>query len=205
MAELPDADELHRRFFGRWNRPADRERPEPRALRPDLLQVPGFREVAPKELSPLKAERQASVLEMVEKMVAAARVDWAPLVAPHDVLSRDGLLALDASLDDERLRALLDASDPEDLGNDWFVTACELGAVLGATLEAARTSLHWVADWPYWESTLVERRTGHVVAPFHWAIRRLSAGCPNTGLVEKIGWCLGLLDEATRAAKVARP
>jgi hypothetical protein len=50
----------------------------------------------------------------------------------------------------------------------------------------------------------VERRTGHVVAPFHWAIRRLSAGGPSTGLVDKIGWSLGLLDEATRAERTAR-
>ena len=201
MAELPDADELHRRFFGRWSR-------SPRELRPDVHVVPGFRDVDPADLSPLAAERQAGVHEMLGKMVAAARADWGPIVAPHDVLARDGLLALDASLDEERLRALLDASDPADLGNDWFVTACELGAVVGAALKAARTSLHWAADWPYWESTLVERRTGHVVAPFHWAIRRLSAGGAGAGLVDKIAWCLALLNDAgdaTRTARAARP
>ena len=203
MVELPDADELHRRFFARWGGPPDRARPEPRALRPDVLLVPGFRDVAAEELSPLTAERQGAVLEMVGKMVAAARADWSPVCAPHDVLSRDGLIALDASLDAERLFALVDASDPADVGNDLFVTACELGAVVGAALKAARTSLLWVADWPYWESSLVERKTGHVVAPFHWAIRRMGSGGAEFPLVDKIASCLALLDEAARAAKAA--
>jgi hypothetical protein len=193
MPDLPDADELHRRFFDPWYKAADRKRKGYPATRPDVLYVAGFRNVPWEELSPLQPDRQRAVLAMIERMVSAARRDWESLTAPHDVLSRDGLMALHAGLDDDRLGHLIESSDPNDIGNSYFVTACELGAVVGAALKAARTTLKWVPDWPYWESSLVDRKTGHVIAPFHWAIKRMSATARDFGLVEKIAACLELL------------
>jgi hypothetical protein len=198
MPDLPDADELHRRFFGPWYKAADRKRKGYPATRPDVIYVAGYQNVPWEELSPLQPERQKVVLAMIERMVAAARLDWESLTSPHDVLSREGLMALHAGLDDERLALLIEGSDPADVSNSYFVTACELGAVLGAALKAARTTLKWVPDWPYWESSLVDRRTGHVVAPFDWAIKRMSATAREFGLVEKIAACLELLRTRTR-------
>jgi hypothetical protein len=198
MPDLPDADHLHGRFFDRWTKPADRRRQVHPGIRPDVVRIPGFRQVAWDELSPLQPERQKSVLAMIDRMVKAAREDWRTLVAPHDVLSRDGLLAFDHGLDDERLARLIETSDPEDVGNAYFVTACELGSVLGAAIKAAKTTLKWVPDWPYWESSLVDRETGHVIPPFHWAIRRMSSTANHALLVEKIGACLELLREAKK-------
>jgi hypothetical protein len=200
MSELPDADVLHRRFFDPWYKTADRERRGHAATRPDIVLVAGFRDVPWQELSPIEAGRQRDVLAMIDRMVEAARSDWQSLTAPHDVLSRDGLVALDAGLDDERLCQLVESSDPSDVANGYFVTACELGAVVGAAIKSARTTLHWVPDWPYWESSLVDQRTGHVIAPFDWAIKRMSATARDFGLVDKIGACLELLRSGNREA-----
>jgi hypothetical protein len=193
MPDLPDADELHRRFFDPWYKAADRKRKGYPATRPDVILVAGFRNVAWEELSPLQPERQKAVLEMIERMVAAARRDWVSLTAPHDVLSRDGLAAIHHALDVDRLGQLIGSSDPKDVANSYFVTVCELGAVVGAALKAARTTLKWVPDWPYWESSLVDRKTGYVVAPFHWALKRMSGTECAVGLVEKIAACLELV------------
>jgi hypothetical protein len=193
MSELPDADELHRRFFEPWNKASERERRRPPAMRPDVVLVAGYRGVPWEELSPIQPERQREVLAMIARMVEAARSDWESITAPHDVLSREGLVALHAGLDDERLVELVASSDPADVANGYFVTACELGAVVGSAIKCARTTLHWVPDWPYWESSLVDQKTGHVIAPFDWAIKRMSATAHDFGLVEKIGSCLELL------------
>jgi len=198
MPDLPDADVLHGRFFDRWYKAADRKRKVYPATRPDIVRIPGFRNVPWDELSPLQPERQKPVLKMIERMTGAARDDWRELIAPHDVLSREGLMAFDHGLSEERLRALVDQSDPADVGNTYFVTACELGAVLGGAIKAARTKLKWVPDWPYWESSLVDRESGHVIPPFHWAIRRMSATACGVALVDKIAACLNVLREAKK-------
>lgn len=205
MSELPDADALHRRFFDPWYAAADRERKGPPATRPDVVLVAGYRDVPWEELSPLESDRQRDVLAMIERMVGAARSDWESLTAPHDVLSRDGLVALHAGLDDEHLAELVASSDPKDVANAYFVTACELGAVVGSAIKCARTTLHWVPDWPYFESSLVDFRTGHVIAPFDWAIKRLSATAHDFGLVEKIGACLELLHKVEQRGTHGAP
>lgn len=200
MSALPSADELFLRFLDRWYRDADRERKGFRATRPDLLTLPATRGVAPAELCPLAEPVQANVREQIARMVSAARSDWKEIVAPHDVLARDGLMAIDAAWDEASVRALIESSQPDDFGNSWLVTTCELGAVLGEALRAARTTLAWVPDWPYWESSLVDRAAGVVIPPFHWAVKRLSGSGLEDGLVGKIGACLQRLAADARGA-----
>ena len=195
--ELLDADQLFARFFRPWRR----EAPAASAtstLRPDLLLVPGWRGRSASELSLLTHAMQEKVTQQIAQMLAAARSDWQEFVAPYDVLSRDGLLAIDAHFSSDYLRHLLSTSDPTDLGNDLVVLICELGVVLGEALRAARPSLQWVADWPYWDSTLVETRTGHVLAPFQWAMRRFSRTGADDSLLGRVGTCLGILAEPPR-------
>ncbi len=195
---LPDADAVYLRFFDRWLKPSDRERRGFVAARPDLLELAPLRGVAAVELSPLAEERRTKVADQVARMVVAARSDWKQLCAPFDVLTHEGLAALDAAFDPPAVLELIRSSDPADFGNSLLVTTCELGAVLGEALRAARPTLQWVADWPYWESTLVDRPTGCVIAPFHWAIRKLSADGAAGGLIERIGFLLTHLLARTR-------
>ena len=198
MDELLDAPEVYARWFERWHRPADRARRGAAALRPDLIEVAAFRAVGAEELSTLAAELQQKVLDQIERMVAAARSDWKELCGRHDVLSREGLGAIDVGFDPAAIAQLHAESDPDEFGNSLLVTACELGAVIGSALQAARPSLRWVADWPYFESVLVDAPTGLVVPPFHWAIRKLSAQGAGGGLVERIGVVLTHCSERAR-------
>ena len=195
--ELPDAAVLHERFFARWHRDDARSHRATTGLRNDLESIPAFRGVDAAELCPLSPRAEENVKQQIARMVAAARSDWNEIVAPHDVLSREGLAAIDASFDDSTLLDLITSSDPADFANSFVVTCCELGAVIGEALRAARPGLAWVADWPYWESALVDRATGDAIPPFHWALKRLSASSVrdglHEGLVEKIGLALSVL------------
>jgi hypothetical protein len=205
-SELADADALHARFFDRWSKPADRERRGSTATRPDLQNVPAFRGANAADLCPLTETMRQSVLDQVARMLAAARSDWRATVAPHDVLSRDGLAAIDAAFDESAVAELVATSDPADVANAYVVTVCELGVVIGEALRAARPTLQWVPDWPYWESSLVDRASGDVIPPFHWAIRRLSATGfrEDVALVDKVGLALQVLAKRATAASESR-
>jgi len=198
MAELIDAPEVYARWFERWLRPVDRERRGAGGLRPDLQEIAAFRGVAAAELATVAPDAAEKVAQQIERMVAAARSDWKELCGRHDVVTREGLGAIDAGFDRDAIAALHAESPPDDFGNALLVTACELGSVVGVALRAARPSLQWVADWPYFESLLVDRATGIVIAPFHWAIRKLSAQGADGGLVERIGVALTHLAQRTR-------
>lgn len=195
---LLDAPELYSRFFARWHRSVDRERRGEPALRPDLVEVAAFRGLVVADLMTVAPDTATKVAEQIGRMVAAAREDWKEFCGRHDVLSREGLGAIDAVFDDHAVEELQSSSDPADFGNSLLVTACELGGVIGGALVAARPSLQWIADWPYFESLLVDRPTGIVIPPFHWAIRKLSAQGAGGGLVERIGVALAHLGARTR-------
>lgn len=187
VPSLPDAPDVYSRFFAPWVRRGDALPLAPATLKPELVEVAAFRGVEARDLSTLAPDLQAKVHEQIGRMVGAARVDWKEICGRFDPLSREGLAAIDASYDEAAIAALHEQSDPADFGNVLLVTTCELGGVIGAALAAARPTLRWVADWPYFESTLVDARTGVVVAPFHWAVRKLSAQGAQGGLVERIG------------------
>ncbi len=198
MAELQDAPEVYARFFAPWLQPVERERRGADLLRPDLLEVAAFRFLPAAELTTVAPEVATRVGDQIGRMVAAARSDWKELCGRHDVLSREGLGAIDAAFDAHAVEGLQTSSDPAEFGNSLLVTACELGAVIGSSLLAARPTLQWVADWPDFESTLVDRATGVVLPPFHWAIRKLSAQGVGGGLVERIGVALTHMGERAR-------
>ncbi|MSR46238.1 MAG: hypothetical protein EXS13_04100 [Planctomycetes bacterium] len=202
MEKLLDAPAVYSRFFAPWLRPIDRERRGTELLRPDLLEVAAFRFLPATELSTVAPDVSAKVADQIGRMVAAARTDWKELCGRHDVTSREGLGAIDAGFDADAIAELHSSSDPAEFGNSLLVTVCELGAVIGTTLCAARPTLQWVADWPYFESTLVDRATGIVLPPFHWAIRKLSAEGAGGGMVERIGVVLTHL--AGRTAELSR-
>lgn len=198
MDGLLDAPAVHARFFAPWLRPLDRERRGTELLRPDLFEVAAFRFLPAAELTTVAPDVATKVADQIGRLVVAARADWKELCGSHDVLSREGLGAIDEGFDHHAVLELQSSSDPADFGNSLLVTACELGAVIGTALRAARPTLQWVADWPYFESTLVDRATGIVLPPFHWAIRKLSAQGVGGGLVERIGVALSHLGERTR-------
>ena len=62
----------------------------------------------------------------------------------------------------------------------------------------SRASLDWIIEWPYWESSLFDNKTGHVLAVFHWAIKKMSDYGIDDGFAAKTKACLQLLEEDRR-------
>lgn len=186
---LPDADALFRRYFDPWYSAEAREVKRYPETRPDLETVPELVGQSAHDVCMLMPESADVELEQVAAMLDAARGDWPkylPVREPIDVAWID---AFDVFYDKSRVKALLARSSPDEFGNDYLVTACEFGAVLGEVLRQQVPRLEWVAGNPYWESALFDPKTGSLIAVFHWAIKKLSSYGLDDGFVDKIEAC----------------
>ena len=134
-ARLGDADEMFRRFFDRWYEDDARKLKVFDATRPDMETLRKYVGRSASDVCPLKAVDATMVLKQVEEMRKAAAGDWPrylPLRPPIDLAWVE---AFDAHYDLARVRDLARGSDPADFANDYLVTVCEFGAVLGSVMK----------------------------------------------------------------------
>lgn len=194
MTDIPHCDELFLRFFDRWYEDDDRERKGFKTTRPDFLTSDGYVGSTAATTSPLTEESQAAVMKRIEIMTEAASTDWARNLNLTGEMDLVWIEIIDAHYDTDRIAELISNSDPEDFSNDYLVTCCEFGALLGYVMKTLRPRLFWNPDWPYWESSLIDPVHGHVIPVFHWAIKKMSDYGWDDGFAEKVKACLDLMD-----------
>jgi len=192
--DLPHCDELFLRYFDRWYDEEDRTRRGFQATRPDLVTLDELIGKEPRDFATLTEEGCDQVLARIVRMTDAARSDWSHLLPDSGEMDQRWLSAIDAYYDRERIHHLIEESDPSDYSNDYLVTCCEFGAVLGHVLQAALPRLEWDFGWPYWESALFDPETGSVIPVFHWAVKKMSDYGVDDGYAEKIEVCVRVLD-----------
>lgn len=128
-------------------------------------------------------------------MVEACRGDWPQYLRVFGDLDEHWIDAFDDYYDRKRISDVISRSEPSDFSNDYLILICEFGAALGYVLRAKQPHLDWLYDWPYWESSLVDTRTGSVIPPFHWAVKKFSEYGVDDGFVTKIEMCLHVLED----------
>jgi hypothetical protein len=191
-AELPDCDDVWKRFFARWYRHEDlRVRPYP-ATRPDAdcLLEPGTSAAAATRLTDAGI---AKVAQQLERMRGAVLEDWPSYLDVEPPLGIHWIAAFDAHWTRSRVRDVLERSDPSDFSNELVVFACELGVALAEVMRIACPDLEWLYDWPYWESRLLDVPTGYTVNVFDWGIKRFSEYGIEDGYVAKTGRVIELI------------
>lgn len=142
-----------------------------------------------KDISPLAESTEKKVLDQISTMQQTARSDWPTFLAVSSPIGTEWIHAFDQHFDSKRVSELIAISDPADFSNDFLVTVCQFGAVLGLAMQQTEPRLQWVAEWPYWESSLYDPATGYIIPPFHWAIKKFSEYGIDDGYTDKIG-CL---------------
>jgi hypothetical protein len=195
---LPDCDQVFMTYFDRWYQPEDRERKGFPTTRPDAMVVESFRGISPQDASPLTELGQARVKKMVDGMIDAARLDWPTFLALSAPVDIEWIDAFDRFHNRRRVNALIKSSRPDDFSSDFLVRCCEFGAVLGHVLLATQPNLHWVYDWPYWESAVFDPETGQIVAVFHWAIKKFSSYGIDDGFMAKLLACSNMIERERR-------
>ena len=201
MKKLPHCDRVFELFFDRWYDDDDRRRKLFEATRPDLLEDPGLAGRDPRKISPLTDECQDEVLGQVDRMVDAARGDWPLYLDVREPMDIEWIRAFDAHYDRKKVLDLLTRSDPADLSNDLLVVSFEFGAMIGFVMRQRSPTLRWLAEWPYWESSIFDGRTGHIILVFHGAIKKMSSYGIDDGFADKTEACLQLLDDEAGGKK----
>jgi hypothetical protein len=194
MKKLPHCDELFERYFDRWYDDEWRRWKGVSHTRPDMLEDSKLVGKTGADASPLDALGQSEAAELIRSMYESAQSDWQEFLEVTPPVDLDWVDEFDQYFDRGAIARLIDDSDPEDFGNVYVVTCCELGSVLGEMLLDQCSTLFWLYAWPYWESSLLHPPTGSVVPVFHWAIKKMSEYGVDDGLAAKIDACCELLD-----------
>lgn len=195
MNTLPNCDKLFLRYFDRWYSDDDRQRRGFQATKPDMFTVKELIGAEASDISPLTEKGQKDVLKRIVSMVDAARGDWPEYLPVKGDIDLEWISQFDAYYDRQRIGDLIAHSDPEDFGSDYVVLCCEFGAVIGHVMQAQQPRLLWYYDWPYWESMLLDLKTGTLIPVFHWAIKKMSSYGVEDGYKAKIKMSLDLLEK----------
>ena len=199
-ARLGDADEMFRRFFDRWYDDDARKLKGFEATRPDMMEIPEYVGQPVTDVCPLTEAAASQAIERVETMRQAAEGDWPTFLPVRQPMDLGWVGSFDAHYDLTRVKELLGRSDPADFSNDYLVTVCEFGAVLGSVMRGLLPRLVWLPSWPYWESSIFDADTGNVVPVFHWAIKKFSTYGIDDGFAEKLQVCVQMLQDGQPAA-----
>jgi hypothetical protein len=195
MITLPKGDDLFLKYFDPWYTDAGRKRRPFKGTFPDIMQNPALIGCSQMDVSRVNVEMQEKVLDQITKMVEAARGDMPDYLKLDGDIDLRWIDAFDRYADRARIKDLIQHSDPKKFTNYYLVTCCEFGAALSHVLRASQPRLVWRLDFPYWDSSLFDPRTGTVITVFHWAIKKMSEYGVEDGYAAKVKACLQLLEE----------
>lgn len=193
--KLEHCDPLFTKFLSPWYSEADRKRKRFDATRPDVLTVGDYARVPLAELAVLRDDAARDVQMRIDRMLDACRGDWPTYLRVSGDLDEHWIDAFDEYYDRKRVGEVIARSDPADFSNDYLILVCEFGAAIAHVLRTKQPQLGWVYDWPYWESSLVDTRSGAVIPPFHWAVKKFSEYGVDDGFSAKIEMCIDLLEQ----------
>ena len=178
---LPDCNDLYVKYVHKWD-----DNPEHTILivKPDMLQ--SFNPDT--DFSTLVDSTDEGYLEIkqqIETMISASRQDLQEL-SKFTTFNLDAIDKLDKAIDRQYIKDVIEASKVDDHSNPYLISIIEFGCALAETMENEIGGFVWLYDYPYWESTIVHKKTGFEIPVFHWAIKKFSDYGVDDGFKDKI-------------------
>ena len=192
---IPHCDELFFRFFDRWYTLDAKSSKPYKATRPDMEKLGSLIRAKISDVQPLTIEGQQKTQKQLTAMFKAAREDWQGYLSLSGEPSLEWIEAFDRYYDCVKIAGVIERSDPGDLGNDYVVICCELGAFLGELFLRERKDLQWLYEVPYWEPAIMDCSAGWRINVFHWAIKKMSDYAVDDGLAGKLQAAMRTLTE----------
>lgn len=193
--KLPQCDELFAKYLSPWY--PDKYYRD--MTRPDMYVISGYKG-HPLDLDALQylsAEQLLKEKNQISKMAGAALLEYRSIL-PSQELSLDVLDAVDTFYDREKIGDLIKTSDPKDFSNDYLISVCEFGAMLGKLFEDME-EFGWLYSTPYFNSIIVHRNTGFGITVFDWAVKKFSEYGVDDGFVAKFHAAIaGVKEQETR-------
>ncbi len=179
--KLPDCNDLYVKYVHKWD-----DNPEHKILivKPDMVQ--SFKpDTDFSALVDSTDEMYVQIKQQIKTMISASRQDLQEL-AKFNEFNLETIDKLDKAIDRQYIKSVIDASDVNDDGNQYLISTIEFGCALAETIENEIGGFVWVYDYPYWESTIVHKKTGFEIPVFHWAIKKYSDYGVDDGFKGKI-------------------
>ncbi|WP_207430897.1 hypothetical protein [Sabulibacter ruber] len=179
--ELPDCNDLYATYVHKWNDNPEHKIP---IVKPDMIQ--SFKpDTYVSTLVDSTDKGYVKTKKQVEALISASRQDFQEL-ANFNEFSLETIEKLDKAIDRQYIRSIIDASDVNDDSNQYMISIIEFGCALAQTMENEIGGFVWVYKYPYWESTLLHKKTGFEIPVFHWAIKKYSEYGVDDGFKDKI-------------------
>jgi hypothetical protein len=201
MRELPHCDNLFLRFFDPWHDDVSRQSRGFKTTFPDILQHKSFIGLSQEKASCIKEEMQHDVMQQIDRMADAARDDWPLFLSNTKDIDLNWIDGFDRHFNRDRIHEVIERSDPSDFSNDYIVICCEFGAALSYVLRNTLPRLIWRLNWPYWDSTLLDPKTGTAISVFHWAIKKMSEYGVDDGFAAKVKACVQFMNEERKISE----
>jgi hypothetical protein len=179
--KLPHCDDLFEKYLSPWY-PAEER---PKMTRPDLYVIAGFQGQALNmdSIQYLNDEALARTKEHLQLMAESALHDYKFIIDAKKI-DLNVLDAVDKYYNRKRISEIIKASDPSDFSNQYLVSVCEFGAILGH-LFLEKEGFSWLYSYPYFHSIIVHRDTGFAITVFDWAVKKFSEYGVDDGFVAK--------------------
>jgi hypothetical protein len=189
---LAEMHHLFDEYIAPWLHPDANAR-----LRPDVFALPPdiARPIDIAAIQVMDAEQQQTVRDDMARMWEAAQKDYAEMTGITDGRLPEVLDIADAWYGEDVLLGLHHLSDAHDYSNLYLLSVCELGLLMAHVL-MEQDDFGWLYSYPYFDSVLVHRPTGHCIPVFDWAVKKLSPHGLNEGLLDKVKHTLHNLAQA---------
>jgi hypothetical protein len=165
-----------------------------------LVSIAGLEGTPAAELSRYPAKDQPDVIDQFSiTMLNAGLSDFSQQIGQPVHCDLSGLGLIDEFYNDQAIAGMIAESDPADFANTYFVSCIELGSIMANILMDLDQSFEWLAERPYWETSLWHPGGAAVIPPFHWAIRKMSGYDPEENLALKLKMTVAFINSDLHA------
>jgi hypothetical protein len=147
------------------------------------------------EINVITDEGIQKISNHINTMIAASQQDWASYLSIQKEIGLDEIDQFDKFYNKKNVIQLIKKSKSEDFSNEFIVTCCEFGSVIGNTMISINQDLQWYYNHPYWDSMIFHEKTGYMISVFSWAINKFSNYGIDDGYCAKILKCLEIIKE----------
>mgnify|MGYP001454541820 CR=1 FL=1 len=144
IKNLLTPEQLFDRYFLKWY---DQNNIRKMKVKPDMMTYakPGT-EFIELQKNLLTEKGITAISKHINIMKEAALEDWKMFLDIGNPLNIDDIEKFDNYYNKKEVLNLINSSDPEDFSNEFLVTCCEFGVILGTNMINLNNELCWIYD-----------------------------------------------------------
>lgn len=197
--KLMSPEQIFDKYFLPWYKNADEIKLK---LKPDMFKA--VKEGTKiQDINVITDEGIQKIGNHINTMISASQEDWPTFLPLKKEFGLDGIEQFDKYYDKKKVLQLIKNSKPNDFSNEFIVTCCEFGSIIGKTMININADLQWYYNHPYWDSMIYHEKTGYMISVFSWAINKFSNYGIDDRYSTKILKCMDIIREEEKKLTIA--